>query len=105
MNDNELRDKLQKEWYEKAKEARKNAVILEEIENADERGAYRSGWQDGANWAYKLAIEEILQLREAAKKLAEALYSTSYDRHGYCLNMTGAQALAEYRSKFPKEEK
>ena len=112
MNDNELRDKLQKEWYEKAREARKNAVLLEEIENADQRGAYRNGWQDGANWAYKLAIEETLQLREVAKKLSDALdrllFDTQHVNHDCgdedCPVVFAQRTLDDYIENFMKEE-
>mgnify|MGYP003337543718 CR=1 FL=1 len=124
MNDNELRDKLAKEII------LKESIICshnEAIHDALESNAitgFNLGW-DAAR-ANPLRDEKRLwteneelrkerdQFREAAEKLAEALFCAIRWTEVEPINKTENEwkdlaiaraSLAEYRSKFPKEEK
>lgn len=119
MTDQELRDKLASEYGANSRHlkteqhfkdgwdaARANDQLKAEVERLSEFGAIQA--EEMANLS-----DSNAKLRAAAEKLAEALRACedvaySYDMHpkGFSVVFdTAKQALAEYREKFPKDDK
>ena len=82
MTDDELRDELASEFYP--------APMGGDIN----RTAFKAGWD-----AARANDRERDELRAEVEKLAEVLYSMSFDRYGYCTNETGKEALARVKAQ------
>jgi hypothetical protein len=84
-----------------ASESRKDAGLSAKTETAI---AWENGFYFGACWANDPLEKERDELRAAAEKLADALNNITICSSRDGASYQAAQALADYRAKFPKGE-